>query len=111
MDPHKVDAIVKWPTPTNRDLLRGFLGSVGYLADDITQVRIPMGVLSAITGDTVPFRWTYIEQRAFEDVKRLTNGARNHHRVLLDYSNGAPPVWMITDGCATGVGGAVCQGQ
>ncbi|KAF8831165.1 hypothetical protein HHX47_DHR1000004 [Lentinula edodes] len=110
MDPHKVDAIIRWPTPTNRDLLRGFLGSVGYLADDIAQVRVPMGHLSAITGDTVPFRWTYIEQRAFENIKELANGARNHHRVPLDYSEGAPPVWMITDGCATGIGGAVCQG-
>lgn len=35
MDPDKVDALVKWKTLTNRDLLRGFLGAVGYLADDI----------------------------------------------------------------------------
>ncbi|CAA7260818.1 unnamed protein product [Cyclocybe aegerita] len=32
MDPDKVDSVIKWKTPTNRDLLRGFLGSVGYLA-------------------------------------------------------------------------------
>jgi len=44
MDPNKVDCVLNWKTPTNRDLLRGFLGSVG--------------------GDTVPFRWTYTEQRA-----------------------------------------------
>jgi hypothetical protein len=24
MDPHKVDTVLKWPTPTNQDLLRGF---------------------------------------------------------------------------------------
>ncbi len=57
MDPHKVDTIVNCKVPTNRDLLRGFLGSVGYLADDVPSVRIPMGILSAITGDTVPFKW------------------------------------------------------
>jgi hypothetical protein len=38
MDPDKVDTVVNWKTPTNRDLLRGFLGSVGYLADDIPGV-------------------------------------------------------------------------
>lgn len=55
MDPDKVDALIKWKTPTNRDLLRGFLGAAGYLADDIDRVRIPMGILHQLTGDTVPF--------------------------------------------------------
>lgn len=55
MDPNKVDNVGNWKAPTNRDLLRGFLGSVGYLADDIPGVRIPMGILSNLTGDTVPF--------------------------------------------------------
>lgn len=48
MDPDKVDSVLKWKVPTNRDLLRGFIGSVGYLADDIPNVRIPLGILSAI---------------------------------------------------------------
>lgn len=39
MDPYKVDAIVRWKTPTTRELLRGFLGAAGYLADDIDRVR------------------------------------------------------------------------
>ena len=47
MDSEKVDSVMKWKTPTNRDLLRGFIGSVGYLADDIPNIQIPMGVLSA----------------------------------------------------------------
>lgn len=112
MDPDKVDSesVIAWKVPTNRDLLRGFLGSVGYLADDVPGVRVPMGVLSALTGDTVPFRWMYMEQRAFEDVKRLVQGARDHRRVPLDYWEGAPTIWMVTDGCATGVSGVVSQG-
>ena len=110
MDPDKVDSIVNWKVPTNRDLLRGFIGSVGFLADDVPNVRIPMGILSAITGDSVPFRWGFTEQRAFDEVKSLVHTARNHHRVPLDYSPGAPPIWMITDGCATGIAGVVSQG-
>lgn len=110
MDPHKVDTVLAWKTPTNRDLLRGFIGSVGYLADDIPSVRVPMGVLTAITGDAVPFRWTYTEQRAFEDVKRLVHDAREFRRVPLSYAKDSPPIWMVTDGCATGVAGVVSQG-
>ena len=111
MDSEKVDSVLKWKVPTNRDLLRGFIGSVGYLADDIPNVRIPMGVLSTITGDTVPFRWGYTEQRAFEEVKALVHQAREHRRVPLDYSEGASPIWMVTDGCATGISGLVSQGN
>ena len=111
MDSEKVDSVLNWKVPTNRDLLRGFIGSVGYLADDVPNVRIPMGVLSSITGDTVPFRWGYTEQRAFDEVKTLVHQVRENRRVPLDYSEGAPPIWMITDGCSTGISGLVSQGD
>ena len=111
MDPHKVDSVMLWKVPTNRDLLRGFIGSVGYLADDIPNVRLPLGILSSITGDTVPFRWGYTEQRAFDEVKSLVQAARGHSRLPLDYSPKAPPIWMVTDGCATGISGLISQGS
>jgi len=111
MDPHKVDSVANWKTPTNRDLLRGFLGSVGYLADDIPNIRIPMGVLTSITGDTVPFRWTFTEQRAFEDIKHAVQATRDHRRTPLDYSEGASQIWMTTDGSATGISGLIGQGK
>ena len=62
MDPDKVDQVLHWKMPTNRDLLRGFIGSVGYLADDIYKIHVPMGVLSTVTGNFVPFHWTQTEQ-------------------------------------------------
>jgi len=111
MDPDKVDSVVNWKVPTNRDLLRGFLRSVGYLADDVPGVRVPMGILTALTGDMVPFRWTYTEQRAFEDVKHLVHQARDHRWVPLNYSKDAAMIWMVTDGCATGISGLISQGN
>jgi hypothetical protein len=110
MDPDKVDSVVNWKTPTNRDLLRGFLGSVSYLADDIPGVRVPMSVLFGITGDAVPFRWGYTQHRAFDEVKRLVQSTRDHSRKPLIYSNNAPQIWMVTDGCTTGVAGLISQG-
>ena len=68
--------VLAWKTPTNRDLLRGFLGAVGYLADDLAEVQIPMAVLHALMGDTVPFRWEYTHQRAFQDMKFIVNRGR-----------------------------------
>jgi hypothetical protein len=110
MDPEKVDTDLAWKTPTNRDLLRGFIGSVGYLADNIPDIRIPLGILSAITGDKVPFHWGFTEQRVFEDIKRLTHEAQLHSRRPILYAKDAPQVWMITDGCATGIAGVISQG-
>jgi hypothetical protein len=111
MDPHKIDSVLNWKTPTNRDLLRGFLGSAGYLADDLPEVRIPMGILHNLTSDSVPFRWEFTHQRAFEDVKRLVSEGQDHHRKALNYEPDAPPIWLVTDGCATGIAGVVCQGK
>ena len=56
MDPHKVESIRQWKVPTNKDLLQGFLGSVGYLALNIPQLHIATSILSKIVGDTVFFR-------------------------------------------------------
>ena len=58
---------------------------------------------------TPPF-WSHRE-RAFEDVKTLVHQAREHHRVPLTYAANAPPIWMITDGCSTGIFGLVSQGN
>lgn len=110
MDPDKVDSVLHWKTPTSREALMGFIGSVGFLAGDIASVRIPMGILSAITGDKVPFRWGYTESRAFQDVKTEVAAWRAEHRTPLDYLEGAPKIWMVTDGCQTGISGVVCQG-
>jgi hypothetical protein len=110
MDPEKVDDVLAWKIPTNRDLLRGFIGSVGYLADNIPNICLPLGVLSAVTGDTVPFRWTHTEQRAFDEAKCLMQMAQNHSRQQVSYSKDAPPVWLVMDGCATGIAGVVSQG-
>jgi ribose/xylose/arabinose/galactoside ABC-type transport system permease subunit len=67
MDPDKVDIVVKWKVPTHTGLLRGFIRSVGYLANNVPGVRLPLGMQSAITGDAVPFHWGHTEQRAVEN--------------------------------------------
>lgn len=111
MDSDKVDSVVNWKVPTNHDLLHGFLGSIGYLADDVPGVQVPMGILMALTGDTVPFCWTYLEQRVFEDVKNLIHLTCDHYWVPLIYSKDALMICMVMDGCATGILGLISQGN
>ena len=110
MDPDKVDALAKWKVPTNRDLLRGFLGAAGYLADDIDRVRIPMGILHTLTSDSVPWRWEETQQRAFDEIRDRAVSCKDHHRKPLTYGPDSPPVNMVTDGCITGLAGVISQG-
>ena len=46
MDPHKVDKVINWKSPTNKDLLRSFISAIGFLAPDCKGIRILMGHLS-----------------------------------------------------------------
>ena len=110
MDPEKVNRVLNWKVPTNRTLCRGFIGSVGYLADDIHKVRIPMGVLSEASAETRPFQWGHTEQRAFEEVKRYVSACAPHCQVPLDYGKERAPIWVMTDACGNGIGGVVAQG-
>jgi len=110
MDPHKVDKVLNWKVPTNKDLLRSFIGAVGFLAPDCKGIRIPMGHLSGMTADSRPWRWDDTAQQAFDDVKKIVSDHRDQRQEALDYSKGAPPIWVTTDGCLTGGGGYVSQG-
>ena len=88
MDPEKVERILNWKTPTNRSLCKGFIGSVGYLADDIYKVRIHLGVLAEVCAGTKPFEWNFTEQHTFEAAKSYTVACP----VPVDYGPGADPI-------------------
>jgi len=111
MDPEKVDRVVNWKVPTNRTLCRGFMGAVGYLADNIFKVHVPLGVLAKASAKSKPFQWGYTEQRAFETVKRYVSACAPHCCVPLDYSPDRDPIWVMTDACGNGIGGVVAQGH
>ena len=59
MDPDKVDLIRNWKLPTNKELLQGFLGFVGYLADNIGTIQIAMDILTSFTGSDTLFKWDF----------------------------------------------------
>ena len=111
MDPYKVDKVVSWKTPTNKDLLRSFVGAVGFLAPNCKGIRIPMGQLSSLTAESCPWRWDDTAQRSFDQVKQTVNKHRNRQRKALDYSPNAAPIYVTTDRCLMGGGGYVSQGK
>jgi hypothetical protein len=111
IDPHKIDTILNWKTPTNRDLLRGFIGTVGYVSDGVEAVCIALGPLQHLTGDSVAFRWHATEQRCFDTVKQMVHEHREVKRVAMKHGDDAPCVWLVGDGCCSGVAGTIRQGD
>ena len=111
MDPHKVNKVLNWKAPINKDLLRSFIGAVGFLAPDCKGIRVPMGFLSGLTSESRPWQWDDTAQRAFDEVKQIVNDHRDLCHKALDYSEGAPPIWVTTDGCLTGGGSYISQGD
>ena len=110
MDPHKVNKVLNWKAPSNKDPLRSFIGAVGFLAPDCKGIRVPMGHLSGLTADTWPWRWDDTAQRSFEEVKKIVGDHWDQRWEALNYAKGAPPIWVTTDACLTGGGGYVSQG-
>ncbi|KAJ3474054.1 hypothetical protein NLI96_g12674 [Meripilus lineatus] len=111
MDPHKVDKVANWKVPTNKSLLSSFLGAVGFLAPDCKGIRIPMAVLTPLTGSTSLWRWTETHQRAFEEVQTIVQQYADHRRKPLDYSKDAPRINLVTDASMTGASGYISQGN
>jgi hypothetical protein len=111
MDPHKVDDILNWKILTSKELLQEFLGAVGFLADDVAEIRIPMGVFHSLTGSTAIFRWLKTHQCAFDQVHEYVLKFREHWHVPLKYEKGIPLIHLVTDACTTGIVGIISQGE
>lgn len=55
IDPTKIEAMLKWPTPTNVTEIRSFLGAVQYLRKFIANFSYMASPLHAITGKSHGF--------------------------------------------------------
>ncbi|KAG2058594.1 hypothetical protein BDR06DRAFT_831203, partial [Suillus hirtellus] len=69
LNPHKVDKVVNWKTPTSKELLMQFIGLVGYLASGCSRVHVDMQHLCKVAAQTTQWTWTLTDQCAFNLVK------------------------------------------
>ena len=68
-----------------------------------------MDMLTTLTGDTVLYRWEFTHQRAFEEkIKEIVEGGEPRSLLYcIKYGADTDPIFMKTDGCATGISGVV----
>jgi hypothetical protein len=69
MDPIKVKAVTKWPTPSNLKEVRAFVGFANFYQRFIQNFSQLARPLHDLTKKDTPFVWGSTQQSAFEQLK------------------------------------------
>ena len=100
----KVEAILKIATPTKRKEVRSFLGMVNFYRDMWPRRSEILAPLTALTSSSVKWKWTEVEERAFQEMKRVM--ARE---TLLAFPDFSKQFTIHTDASKTQLGSVISQ--
>ena len=99
VDPETVSAILKMPQPTNKYTLHSFLGHMSYISKHIPDLRTARAPLDALLKQDVPFVWTDLHTKAFEQCKKMAASSAT----LAHYDDSLQLV-LTTDASSVGLG-------
>ena len=105
-DPRKVEAVKNFPIPKRKKKIKQFLGLVGYyrrFIPDFAEIAKP---LTLILKDNVDFRWSIVEQEAFEILRDKICS-----EPLFQYPDFTKPFILTTDASKYALGGVLSQGK
>ena len=119
-DPEKIEKVRTWPTPTNPDEVREFLGFIGYyrkFVKDFSKIARPLNDLLAggvckkkrrRSREQTPseWKWEEAEDAAFERLRQCLMSPP-----ILAYADYSRPFVLHTDACGNGLGAVLCQEQ
>ena len=103
-DPHKVDVIQQWPTPTCVTELQSFLGSVNYLCKFIPYLSDLRQPLQELLKSKNEFYWTQVHDKAFNKLKEAI--AKD---VTLQFFNQNLPLYIEVDASKKVIGAVMLQ--
>lgn len=99
----KIEAVLKWPTPTNLKQLRGFLGLTGYYRRFIKSYAKIAAPLTDLLGKD-SFCWNETTQEAFQGLQQAITSAP-----VLALPNFQQTFILETDASGIGVGAVLHQ--
>ena len=105
-DPKKVDAVSRYPTPTEVKALRSFLGLASYYRRFVPKFATVARPLHGLTKKNIVFVWSGDCERAFQRLKELLTTTP-----ILKYPDFSRPFILETDASGCGLGAVLAQEQ
>ena len=106
VDPAKIKVIKDWPTPSNLQELRSFLGHAGYHQNFIPNYAEITASLRQLEKKDVELKWNDQAQKAFQCIKNTLSSA-----TVLAFPKYDLPFIIETDAREEGIGVAISQIQ
>jgi hypothetical protein len=106
-DPAKVQAIVDYPTPTNRKEVKMFLGTASYyrrFIRNFSTIAAPLNSLTSTRKSAPPFAWSVEADRAFNELKSALASAP-----VLACPDFEKPFAIHCDASSYGIAGTLTQ--
>ena len=102
--PDKIKAVAEFPTPTNTDKVRSFLGLSGFYRAYVKDYSSIASPLTRLLKKDATFTWGPTQIKSFESLKwHLT------HAPILSFPDFSQPFILCTDASSLGVGAVLMQ--
>jgi hypothetical protein len=105
-NPEKIQAVVKYPAPTNVKTIKQFLGLLGYYRKFIKDFALLAKPLTYLLRKDIPFIWGPEQEKSFNNLKETLT-----KQPILQYPDYTKPFTLTTDASNFAIGAILSQGE